>query len=138
MLIKDAVDFNVAISGLMNKKLPVKVSYAVQKNQKSVQEIVEFYAQKRQELIDTYAEKDADGNFVPGKNENDEPIKGTINIPKDNMATFLKESNDLDKTDIEIDLMKISMEDLEKCDEERYDAITPEEMNALTQMIKEE
>ena len=38
---------------------------------------------------------------------------------------------------MEIEFVKISMADVERCDEERYDSLTPNDLDAIEDMIEE-
>ena len=128
MLIKDARKINDCMAGLMGKKLPIKMAFAVQKNNKKIQEIVEFADERQNDIVQRCAKRDEDGNFVAGSDG-----KG---IAIEDVQTFMTEMNELNGTDMDIDLVMISMLDVEKCDEDRYDSLSPNDMQAIECMIE--
>ena len=138
MLIKDARKVNSCMTGLIEKKLPVKVAYAVQKTHKGIQEIIEFAAKRQEDLIQTYSKKDENGNPLPGKDADGNVNENTVQIDEAKIQDFVKEMNELENTDIEVSIMYIDISDLDKCDEDKYDSLSPKDMEALSIMIKEE
>lgn len=138
MLIKKIREFNNGLAGLYNKNLPFKVSYAVQKNRSNISIAIELAAKKQDELINKYGEKDDKGNFVPSKDEQGNVVEGTINVQKDKIAEFVKEMSALEDEDVDVEIMTVTMEEVEKCDNDRYDTLTPKDMETLMLMIKEE
>lgn len=138
MLIKKIREFNNGLAGLYNKNLPFKVSYVVQKNRENISMAIKLAAEKQDDLINKYGQKDEDGNFVPSKDENGAPVEGTISVAKENITEFVSEMSSLENEDVEIEIMTITMEELEKCDNDRYDTLSPKDMETLMLMIKEE
>lgn len=129
MKISKAKETNEKLSTITTKKLPIKMSFAIQKNAKRIKEIVDFANERQNDIIERCAERDEKGNFVPS--EDDQGIKIA------DAETFMKEMTELMETDMDIDLVKISMADVERCDEERYDSLTPNDLDAIEDMIIE-
>ncbi len=127
MKIKKAKETNEKLSTITTKKLPIKMSFAIQKNAKRIKEIVDFANERQNDIIERCAERDDKGNFVPS-----EDGKG-IRIA--DAETFMKDMNELMETDMDIELVKINMEDVERCDEERFDSLTPNDLEAIEDMI---
>ena len=100
--------------------LPLKASYKINKIKHAVAKELEFYGEKFQEIVDTYAQKDENGNF---KFSDD----GSQILIQDGM---IEECNtaleDLQSLEVEIDNLNLTIDDLGddiKC--------TPEELEAL-------
>lgn len=138
MKIKYARKVNSNMTGLIEKRLPVKVAYAVQKTHKGIQEIIEFSAERQEDLIQTYSKKDENENPLPGKDAEGNVNENIVQIDEAKIQDFVKEMNELENTDIEVSIMYIDISDLDKCDEDKYDSLSPKDMEALSIMIKEE
>jgi hypothetical protein len=52
------------LSGVAQKQLPVKVSYAISKNISKIEAELKVYDKERQKLIEKYAEKDETGKVI--------------------------------------------------------------------------
>lgn len=115
-----------ALKTVKDKRLPVKVGLAVGRNLKKATEVCRDIWDKRNELIDRYAEKDEDG----------ENVKTEQGIALADVESFTSEVNDLMSADITIEFDKVTMEDIEKCDTEQFDSLTGEEATALEAMIE--
>ncbi len=64
MKIIDIINAKNTILEFSNEKVPIKLAYKFHKFIESVKPNEEFYNSKRDELIQTYCEKDDEGNFV--------------------------------------------------------------------------
>ena len=49
---------------------------------------------------------------------------------------FVEEMEELLHTDMPVEFVKIPMSEVERCDEEKFDSLTPEEAGALEEMIE--
>ena len=85
--------------------LPLKVAYKLNKIKKAVEENGEFYATKFQEIIDTYAKKDEDGNLV--FSDNGEQIM----IQDDKIEECNKALEELQELTVEIDNFNLTIDD---------------------------
>lgn len=130
MKIKKAKETNEKLSTITAKKLPIKMSFAIQKNAKRIKEIVDFANERQNDIIDRCAERDDKGEYVPSEDGQGIRIADA--------ETFMKEMNELMETDMDIEFVKISMADVERCDEERFDSLTPNDLDAIEDMIIEE
>ena len=130
MKISKAKETNEKLSTITAKKLPIKMAFAIQKNAKKIKEIVDFANERQNDIIERCAERDDKGGYVPS--EDGQGIKIA------DAETFMKEMTELMETDMDIDLVKISMADVERCDEERYDSLTPNDLDAIEDMMIEE
>ena len=123
--------FNVSNNGLPGKRLPVKMGYAISRNISAMNEIVDSYEKQREKLIDQYAEKNEDG--TPKIQE----VNGTniAVIPEDKKKEFSDAIEELLDIENEIDLYTINMDEVEKCDTDKYDSLTTTDLMTLDIMI---
>lgn len=130
MKLSEVAGYFNSISSLANKKLPAKISYAVMKNQKALEEEFKGLEQQRLKFCGIYAEKD----------ENEKPVTkdGAYVFSEKNKEDFHKEYRDVLEEEIEMNIHMVSISELDKCDEsDRYDAVTPADVEALAFMLKE-
>lgn len=115
---------------MSEKKLPVKISYAVMKNQKMLESEYKNLEQQRVKLCEVYAEKDEDHKPI---------IKdGSYIFSKEDRDAFSEEYKDMMGEEIEVNIHSVSIKELDKCDEsDRYDAITPADLEVIAFMLKE-
>lgn len=100
--------------------LPLKVAYKLNKIKKAVEENGEFYATKFQEIIDTYAKKDEEGNLV--FSENGEQIM----IQDDKIEECNKALEELQTLTVEVENYNLSIDDFGENIE-----CTPEDLEVL-------
>ena len=100
--------------------LPLKGAYKLNKIKKAVEKEGEFYTEKFQEIVDTYAKKDDDGNLVYSED-------GTQIMIKDGMIDECNRAlADLQGLEVEIENYNLTLDDLGENLE-----CTPEELEAL-------
>ena len=116
------------LAGVKAKKLPVKMSFILSRNLKKMEEVVSDIDGKRNDLLGLYGEKDDNGQLKVGDN-------GQVKIVDPDK--FMSELTEVLNADIEITLDKVSMSDVEKCDQDGYDALTVEEVGALEIMLED-
>jgi hypothetical protein len=106
-------------------KLPLKAAYKLNKLKKAIGNESEFYGNKFQEIVDTYAKKDDNGNVVFSDDGSQIMIKDGM-IEECNNAL-----NDLQTLQVEIDNCGLSLDDFGssideiECDPEKLDALMP-------------
>ena len=61
---QQALDFRKAYLSFNEIKLPLKAAYKLTKIKQGVEKETEYYAQKFQEIVETYAKKDENGNLL--------------------------------------------------------------------------
>ena len=101
-------------------KLPLKVAYKLNKLKKAVETEGEFYSNKFQEIVDTYAKKDENGQIVFSEDGNQIMIQDG-KVDECNQAL-----NDLQELTVEIDNYNLTIEDFGEDVE-----CTPEDLEAL-------
>ena len=100
--------------------LPLKGAYKLNKIKKAVEKEGEFYTEKFQEIVDTYAKKDDDGNLVYSED-------GSQIMIKDGMVEECNKAlADLQELEVEIENYNLTLDDLGENLE-----CTPEELEAL-------
>lgn len=110
---------------IKQKRFPIKMNLILGRNIKKLDEANKDIQEQRDALIERYCERDEKNN----------PVYENGRIRLANMA-FWDEEKELKDTDIAIDLEKISMDDIERCDEDKFDSLTVEELSALECMIE--
>lgn len=128
MTLKEVTTKHAALMGLAGKKLPIKISYAVTKNLIKLEEEAKLIEKNRLELAEQYAEKGEDGK---AKLEENSYVLG------DNRDSFLKEYAEYLETETEIEVRKISVAELEKLEDVRYDVLSLAELAAMEFMLEE-
>lgn len=108
------------LSGVAQKQLPVKVSYAISKNISKIESELKVYDKERQKLIEKYGEKDEQDKVVVDE-------KGQIKFKdKDSWDKDIKALLDIEN---EIDIHKFSIDELNGFN------ISPAELQAIDYMI---
>ena len=113
-------------SSIKNKKIPVKVGFAINRNLAILDPIASAYEDERRKIIDKYAEKDERGS--PKISDG----KYVLNDPEN----YKKDMKELLEMENEINFYTIPIDDLAKCDEDKFDSLTPDELEALYNMIE--
>lgn len=121
---EQVIDFRNNIDFFMNVSLPLKGAYKLNKIRKALDKESDFYGDKFQEIIDTYAKKDENDNIVFSEDGNE------IMIQEDKIEECNKALEDLQNLEIEIDNYNLSIEDLGEDFE-----CTPEQLNALMPLM---
>ena len=107
------------------KNFPVKVSFVLARNQKTIADILQTLEGQRKKLCEKYAERDENGNI---KTEDNAYVIRDVQSLK-------KEYQELLEIETELELQKIEEADLEKCGEGKYDAISPDDAHFFQYMI---
>ena len=103
-------------------KLSLKVAYKLNKIKKATEENAQFYAEKFQEIIDTYAKKDANGQVVVNEDGSQ------ILIQEDKIDECNKALEELQSLTVEIDNYNLSIDDFNvnmECTPEDLEALMP-------------
>lgn len=103
-------------------KLPLKVAYKLNKLKKAIEVEGEFYANKFQEIVNTYGQKDENGNIKFSEDGNQILIKDGM-VEECNKAL-----NDLQELTVEIDNCNLTIDDFGddiQCTPEELEALMP-------------
>ena len=115
------------IGAIRNKNLPIKLGFAINRNMKAMETIAEPYSAEQKKILDRYCEKDEFGQF---RTEGDEFVLS-------DRKAYAKEIGELLAIESEVQVHTVSIEEIEKCDSGKYDALTPNELALLEFMIEE-
>lgn len=116
------------LNELKKKKLPARLSYAVNRNIHALTDICSSFDQERQKLILQYAKKDESGEVCADKNGK---------IEWEDADAFNRAIREILAEEETVSFRQVGPEILDMCDEGRYDPLTPEDMEALSYMIEE-
>ena len=122
----DILKFVNGCATLREKKLPVKLGYAIKKNLAAVSDVANAYDAERRELLEKYASKDEDGKFLV---ENEQ-------YSIEDKDGFAKDLDELLAIETEVGIHTVSEEEIEKCDDPRYDALTVADLETLEIMTE--
>ena len=112
-------------SEVANKKLPVKLAFAISVNASAVAPALEAYHRQRKSLLEKYAEKDGDEFVVENGRYKIEDEKG-----------WLQEIQELLETESDVTITTVPVDVLEKCDADAFDSLTVKELFEINFMIK--
>ena len=102
--------------------LPLKGAYKLNKIKKAVEKEGEFYTEKFQEIVDTYAKKDENGQLVFSDDGNQIMIKDGM-VEECNKAL-----EDLQELEVQIENYGLTLDDLGedlKCTPDELEALMP-------------
>ncbi len=117
---QQALDFRKAYNFFNEIKLPLKAAYKLTKIKQAVEKETEYYGEKFQEIVDTYAKKDEDGNLMYNKD-------GSQILIKDGMIMECNQKlEELHNLEIGIENYNLTIEDLGESIE-----VTTEDLDAL-------
>lgn len=111
------------IKSFQEKEMPIKLSYKFSKIFDSIESDYQFFFSQLRKILDRYAEKDENGNFV----QNDDYIP----LKKETFDLAEKALNDLYETEITLPKITFTLDELEELN------IKPFELKALLPFIEE-
>ena len=107
------------LSKMVNQELPRKTSVAIARNLRKLNDELKEYREQKDNLIRKYGKENEDGQ-----------IGIDMNADREAFAKFVEELTPINQLEFEIDIMKISYDDLPE-------TITPETIFGLEFMIEE-
>ncbi|WP_281550166.1 hypothetical protein [Murimonas intestini] len=122
----EIVEFLNGVSGIKEKRLPVKVGYAINKNIRGFEDAAVAYEEERRKILDKYLVLGADGKPVDAD--------GQISYSDEN--AYVQDINELLSIENEIDIQQIDFSELEKCDSEQFDSLSIKDISMLEFMTK--
>ena len=120
------VNFINGVMNLKEKKLPIKLGYAITRNIKIMDPVATSYEEERQKILGKYAEKDDSGKF---KVEDGSYIISDI-------LGYEREMEELLEIENEMQLHTVTIEEIEKCDMEQFDALSVQDITLLDMMME--
>lgn len=124
IFMSDVLKFQELYNKLKDKQIPLKTAYKLNKIFLLVDKEAQFYQSKFAEIVNKYAERDENGQYVM----ND---PSSVKIQADKLDDCQKELNELVALDIECPATPIKLEELESLE------IGLGEMSALMPFIEE-
>src|SRR5690625_3425427 len=97
--VADLYDLSLGLNELSQKELPISLSFKIQRAQKVVSDELIASNKIRQQLVGKYKEKEL-------KN-------GDVQIKKDKLGTFNNEMKELMSQEVDVEIEKIKIKDLE-------------------------
>lgn len=126
------------LAGCGKLVLPSKLSFAVSCNLERLQREAERIDKEREKLCKQYADKDRDGKPVVVDSVINNAKKQEYRMSGENRKAFDEEFNTLLDTEVEVEIRKAKMEEVERCEQaERYDIPTVAQLLAMSFMLKE-
>lgn len=119
--ITKALDLEAFKSQINKQKVPIKLAFKFSKLFSQIEESTNFYREKLQEIIDTYAERDENGDMVPATD-------GTgVQIQKDKIAECQEQLNELTSLEVEVPDITFTLDELEpfNLSIEQFDVLLP-------------
>ena len=120
------VNFINGVMNLKEKKLPIKLGYAITRNIKIMDPAATSYEEERYKILGKYAEKDDSGKF---KVEDGSYIISDI-------SGYEREMEELLGIENEMQLHTVTIEEIEKCDMEQFDALSVQDITLLDMMME--
>lgn len=120
------VSFINGTLAIQEKSLPIKIGYAIRKNLKMMEPIAAAYEEERKKILDEYAEKDGNGEYV---------VKNESYVILEQKA-YEAEMQELLEITNELELHKIPYSELEKCDLDKFDALSVQDIALLEIMVE--
>ena len=120
------VNFINGVMNLKEKKLPIKLGYAITRNIKIMDPAATSYEEERYKILGKYAEKDDSGKF---KVEDGSYIISDI-------SRYEREMDELLGIENEMQLHTVTIEEIEKCDMEQFDALSVQDITLLDMMME--
>lgn len=117
----------ITIGGLT---LPRKVSYAIAKNLVELEKELKIVLSQKEDIANNYALKDEEDKFIlsdDGKNYTFES--------SEKKKKYISELEELIDTEIEVDIMTFDVSELDKCEDDRYNILTPVQEASLSWMM---
>lgn len=120
----------IQINELSTKRLPVKLGLAIARNKKALTTECEVFAEQKKKIFEQYCIKDDSGKPVPDES-------GHYTFADDVQAKVYTDIAELVNTDVEINIISVNYDDIEKCDNGDYDTLTVANLEVLDFMIAE-
>lgn len=125
----DVLNYQKVLENESKKAYPPKFSYAIGKNLGKLAAERKTILDQQIKIIEQRCEKDEEGKPILNENR-------TYKLTDEANAECNAEFAELLKTETDIDFMKVSYVDLDKCGEGRYETITGEEISLLDFMVE--
>lgn len=112
--------------------LPRKITHAISRNIVRLEKEIKIMNEQRADIADRYAKKDENGQFVT------EQVGDNINYTfesDEKLEAYKDEINDLNETEVDVDIMMFKDTELDKCENERYSMLTAVQEASIEWMV---
>ncbi len=117
------------LGSFVDKVLPRKVTTAIARTVAKFEKELEFYDKQRADVVKRYALKNEDGTYIIENN-------AYTFESKDDEKAFIEEIEQLNSTEVDVEIMRFDVSELERCDiVDKYDKLTAREELALEFII---
>lgn len=116
------------LNAMKEKRLPVKLGYAIARNIRKAKDTIDSFDDERQALINQYGEKNDDGSLK---------VADDGNVKITDPEAFNSAMKVLLLEEVTDDFVKVSSETVLSCEGENYDVLSVEELTAIDFMIEE-
>lgn len=128
MKLKEIMRIHEGLVKQSSKVYTAKLGYAISKNMKSFRKAIEEYDENRLKICERYAEKDKDDKPIVKENQ--------YEMTDESKEIVNEEIKELQEVDTDIDIMKVSFAELERCENvDRYDIPSVADIEDLMFMI---
>lgn len=117
------------IANLNEIKLPVKLAYALAKNETALTDEFKTYLKKQIEILEKDCIRDSEGKPVLENNE-------YTYESEERKAQVLSELNELANMEVDINIMTLPVDILEQCNTGKFDALTTKDILTLEFMLQ--
>lgn len=128
----DIITYMNFLTSMSGKKLPQKISYAIARNLRIIEEEYNLYFSSLNKMISDYGDsilKDKDGNVKVYQS-------GIPKVDKSVEDEYLKDVNDLLNIKVDVNIFKIPEESF-NYESEKYDALSVKEVVTLIDLMGE-
>ncbi len=109
--LKEVSEMQAGLDVILAKELPVRPAYWLARFLDKVRSEIGATEKIRMQLIDKYAKKDKDGEFIFKKDNKGKDLQ-EYDFTKENFEKFGKEYTELSEVEMEIDFKPIKLSDL--------------------------
>ena len=120
---------------LADKRLPVKLAFAISRNLAKLAPEVEMIEKQREKLCEDYAER-KDGQPVMIESVIDGQKMSGYKIAEERSDDFQAQIKDLFDTEVAVDIMTVNSAVLDLLDSDRYDPLTPAQLAGIEWMME--
>lgn len=100
-------NFTTFYDFVKDKPIPLKTAYRLAKLAKIAEENISFYREKFQALLNTYGEKDENGNYVYTEDNNG------IRLKPETQNEFAEKMNELENLEVEVADIKFNIDEFD-------------------------
>lgn len=123
--VNELLNVKTILQELATTPMSAKNSFSVLRALKTVDKEYEMIVETQRNMLEKYAERDAEGNIVPDEN-------GMYIINKAKQQDYIEEASQFLNTEIELDIKPFSWDILEKL------TISPTQFASLEKFVEEE